>query len=125
METPWTRARKTKSELQEQRIGQMEGGKKQNNSGRIWRWKRDNVLHSFLIEARTTTDGSYRIDKKEFLQIRRQAFQTPPGLLPGMQIDIQELQLITIELGPFQDLNVRCMELEALVAKYERERGLP
>jgi Zn finger protein HypA/HybF involved in hydrogenase expression len=32
-----------------------------------------------------------------------------------MQIDIQDLQLIAIELGAFQDLNVRCMELEALV----------
>jgi hypothetical protein len=67
---------------------------------------------------------SYRIEKKEFLQIRKQAFQTPPGLLPGMQIDIQDLQLIAIELGAFQDLNVRCMELEALVEKYERELGL-
>jgi hypothetical protein len=83
MDTPWTRARKSKSELQEARIGDMEGGKKQNNSGRIWRWKRDGILHNFLIEARTTTDASYRIEKKEFLQIRRQAFQTPPGLLPG------------------------------------------
>jgi hypothetical protein len=124
METPWTRARKTKNELQESRLGNMEGGKKQVNSGRFWRWKRDGILHSFLIEARTTKDGSYRIEKKEFLQIRRQAFQTPPGLLAGMQIDIQDLQLIAIELGAFQDLNVHCMELEALVARYERERDL-
>lgn len=121
MQTPWTRARKTKSQLQEERNGQMEGGKKQNNSGRIWRWKRDNQLHNFLIESRTTDNDSYSISRKEFLQIRREAFQTPPGLLAGMQIDICELQLIAIELGAFQDMAVHIMELEAQLQQYERE----
>lgn len=118
-ETPWARARKTKSQKQERRLAEMEGGAPQVNSGRLWRWKRDARLHNFLIEARTTDKDSYRIEKKEFLSMRKEALQTPPGLLPGMQIDIQELHLMAIELSAFQDLNVRLIELEALLEKAE------
>jgi hypothetical protein len=112
MDTPWTRARKQRSEKQESRIGKMEGGRKQVNSGRFWRWKRDGILHSFLVEARTTEVESYRIEKKEFQQIRKQAFQTPPGLLAAMQIDIQDLQLMVTELSVFQERELRLVELE-------------
>jgi hypothetical protein len=115
METPWSRARRTRSSKQEGRIGKMEGGSKQVNSGRLWRWKRDGILHEFLIEARTTEAGSYKISGDEFLKIRREGLQTPPGLLPGMQIDIQDLSLMVIELSAFQDLYVRLLELEARV----------
>ncbi len=90
----------------------MEGGSRQVNSGRLWRWKRDARLHNFLIEARTTQHDSYSISFKEFQDIRRQAFQTPPGLLPAMQIDIKGLRLIAIELQAFQELNLRLIELE-------------
>jgi hypothetical protein len=113
MDTPWTRAKKTRSARQEQRIGEMEGGSQQVNSGRLWRWKRDGILHNFLIEARFTEAESYRIDKKEFLQMRKQAFQTPPGLLAAMQIDIGDLSLIVTELAAFQDRELRLIELEA------------
>lgn len=99
----------------------MEGGRKQVNSGRLWRWKRDAVLHEFLIEARTTKNRSYRIEKDEFLQIEREAKQTPPGLLPGMQIDIQGLQLITTRLSDFQDREMRMRELEANVEALMKE----
>jgi hypothetical protein len=120
-ETPWARAKKTKSQKQEQRLADMEGGKPQVNSGRFWRWKRDAVLHNFLIEARTTDKESYRIDKKEFLSMRKEALQTPPGLLPGMQVDIQELHLMVIELNAFQDLNMRVIELETRMEKMEED----
>jgi hypothetical protein len=120
METPWTRARKSKHELQEARLGQMEGGERQVNSGRLWRWKRDGKLHNFLIEARTTDKASYSISKEEFLKIRKEAFQTPPGLLAGMLIEIQDLRLVAVEEGAFQDSMLRLFELEALVEKYER-----
>jgi len=123
METPWIRARKSKSELQEQRLGKSEGGKKQVNSGRFWRWKRDGILYDFLIEARTTEKASYRIDKNEWLDIRKQAFQTPPGLLPGMQIDIQDVQLLVVELAAGEGMIKRLLELEALIERYERETG--
>lgn len=95
----------------------MEGGEKGVNSGRTsWRWKRDGKLREFLIEARTTDAGSYSISKKEFLHIKREALKTPPGLLPGMQIDIQELQLLAIEVTAFEDLFA---ELVALRARLE------
>ena len=116
-ETPWSRARKTKSQRQEERLGKMEGGRQQPNSGRFWRWNRDAVLHDFLIEARTTDAGSYRIEGEEFKQIKKQAISTPRGLLPGMQIDFPGLYLMVIELSAFQDLNMRVLELEALLEK--------
>ena len=124
-ETPWLRAKgKTKSQRQEERLGKMEGGSKQVNSGRLWRWKRDARLHNFLIEARTTDAGSYRVERKEFLDIRRQARQTPPGLLPAMQIDLGDLHLMVTELSAFQDAQMRIIELEAaLEDAREREAG--
>lgn len=120
-ETPWARARKTKSQRQEERLGKMEGGSQQTNSGRFWRWKRDAILHNFLIEARTTDAGSYRIDRKEFLEIRKEARTTPPGLLPAMQIDLGDLHLMVTELSAFQDAQMRLIELEGIVERLKEE----
>lgn len=118
LESPWGRAKtKTKSQRQEERLGKMEGGKKQINSGRFWRSKRDAVLHSFLVEARTTDAGSYRIEKQEFLDIKKQGLQTPPGLLPAMQIDLGELHLFVVELSAYEDLQMRLIELETLLER--------
>jgi hypothetical protein len=111
-ETPWARAKKTKSQRQEERLAKMEGGRPQVNSGRLWRWKRDAILHNFLIEARTTDKESYRIEKKEFQQMRKDAMQTPPGLLPAMQIDMGDVHLMVCELQAFHELNMRVIELE-------------
>lgn len=126
-ETPWLRAKKTKSQRQEERLGDMPGGKKQINSGRFWRSKRDAVLHNFLVEARTTEAGSYRIEKKEFMAIKKQGLQTPPGLLPAIQVDLDELHLIVTELSAFQDREMRILELEAQIERLEdaaeREAG--
>jgi hypothetical protein len=120
MQTPWDQARrKTRSMRQEERLGQMSSGKAQVNSGRHWRWKRDGIVHEFLIEARTTEADSYRIERKEFLDIQKQALQTPPGLLPGMQIDIGSgatgISGMFIRTQDFQDMYVRLIELEELV----------
>lgn len=119
METPWSRARKQRHELQENRIGRTPGGEKSVNSGRIWRWKRDGKLHEFLVEARTTQAESYRIERKEFLNIRREALQTLPGLLPSMQIDIRELSLLLIQLKDFNDLYSELLQLREKVGYYE------
>ena len=89
----------------------MEGGETGVNSGRFWRWKRDGKLWEFLIEARTTEANSYSIQRDEFLAIEREAKQTPPGLLPGMQIDIRNLSLMVIRLNDFQQME---LEMEAL-----------
>lgn len=96
----------------------MPGGEKQVNSGRFWRWKRDGKLREFLVEARTTEKRSYAISKDEFSLIRIEALKTPPGLLPAMQIDIQDLSLVVIELTAFQDLYA---ELIALRGQIEKE----
>ena len=120
-ETPWARAKKTKSQKQEERLGKMEGGQPQVNSGRFWRWKRDAKLHNFLIEARTTDAESYTIKKREFLDMRKEALQTPPGLLPAMQVDIQELHLIVCELQAWHDLNMRVIELETILEKHAED----
>jgi len=99
----------------------MEGGKRQVNSGRFWRWKRDGTLREFLVEARTTEKGSYSITKSEWNDIRKEAFRTPPGLLPAMQIDIQDVRLLTMELSAFQDLYVELISLRGKVENIDRE----
>lgn len=94
METPWARANaQRKSRRQEQKIGAKPGGSKQVNSGRHWPFKRDNRLNGFLVEARTTEAGSYRVEKKEFEKLVNDAIQTPPGLLPAMAVDLGGLEL--------------------------------
>jgi hypothetical protein len=97
MDTPWSRANsQRKSERQEQRIAAKPGGKKQVNSGRHWPYKRDNRLNGFLVEARTTDAGSYRISKEEYEKLINDAILTPPGLLPGMAVDLGGLELFII-----------------------------
>lgn len=130
LSTPWERARKRRSQKQEERNGNLVGGSKQLNSGRIWRFKRDNKLWNFLVESRTNEKAgadTYRISRKEFLQIEQEAFQTPPGLLPAMQIDIQELQLFVMRLTAFQQLFERIISLEAEIELLKgggREAGM-
>ena len=117
MDTPWDRAAgKTKSERQEEKISKLPGGGKQVNSGRsTWTSKRDNTLgrvFRFLVEARTTDKQSFTFKKREFLDLRKQAYQTPPGLLPMMQIDVGELELALIQLKDLQEIQTRMLDLE-------------
>jgi hypothetical protein len=120
METPWQRAKvKTASQRQEERNGRMPFSSKQPNSGRFWRWKRDGIVWNFLVEARTTTAGSYRVDKEEFQKVRREAITTPPGLKPGMQIDLGELQLWVMELPDWEAVYTRLVELESRLGEQE------
>jgi len=77
------------------------------NSGRIWRFKRDGRIHDFLIEARTNEKPgakSYRIEKAEFLELRREALTQPGGMKPGMQVTIDDLDLMVIELSVFTEM---------------------
>jgi hypothetical protein len=125
LESPWDRATKSKSVRQEESLSKLQGGRKQINSGRTtWTSKRDNILgriYTFLVEARTTDRGSYRIEKKEFLELRKNAFQTPPGLLPMFQIDIQDLSLVVLELKDMEEFQTRMLDLETKL----NERILP
>lgn len=87
--TPWQKVTTGKrAQRQEERNGRLPGGSKQLNSGRQWFSKRDNRLGGFLVETRTTERGSYAIQRTEFEQITREAFGSPPGQLPAMQIDL-------------------------------------
>jgi hypothetical protein len=113
MNTPWSRARKLRTAQQEKKLGQMEGGSQQINSGRFWHSRRDAKLFDFLIEARTTEAESYRIQKEEWIQIRKDALREPLGLKPAIQITIGDLDLVVIELDHFQDMNIRLVALEA------------
>jgi hypothetical protein len=118
LETPWSRARKLRTAQQEQKLGQMEGGSQQINSGRFWHSRRDAKLFNFLIEARTNenpTVKSYRIERDEWLEMRKDAYREPPGLKPAMQITIQDLDLVVIELDDFRDMNIRLIALEAML----------
>ncbi len=122
MERPWIRARKQRSQLQEEGIGRLEGGSKQINSGRTsWRSKRDNRLWDFLIEARTTETNSYRIERDDFKKLERESAQTPPGCLPGMQITIRDLELIAFRLNDFQDFMIELEGLRERIRKAEAQ----
>jgi hypothetical protein len=127
MDTPWDRAAKTKSEKQEEKISRMPGGSKQINSGRsTWTSKRDNILglvFKFLVEARTTDKKSYRVDKQEFLDLRKQAFQTPPGLLPMMVVDIDGLVIAVVELKDMNEIQTRMLDLEEKIHARDEEDG--
>jgi hypothetical protein len=126
VDTPWQRAKGiTAHEKQERKIGKMQGGQKQVGSGRIWRWKRDGRLFTFLVEARTTTKGSYSISASEFKKIQKEALQSPPGLLPSMQLDIQDVSLMVIRLVDFDELYTRMLDLEAQLAKDTEDSRLP
>jgi hypothetical protein len=102
LEPPWKDKAKPRHQRQEERLGRS-GGVTHPASGRIWRFKRDGRLFDFLVEARTTEKGSYSISYNEWLTIKKEALMTPPGLMPGMQIDIQDVSLMVIELPVFQE----------------------
>jgi len=97
LDTPWKKAKKTRSQLQEESLG--ERGKLQINSGRTsWRSKRDaQIYNRLLVEARTTQSGSATIHYREWKDLRRQAAQTPPGLLPAFALEIQDLRLLVLD----------------------------
>jgi hypothetical protein len=102
MDTPWKQANKQrKARREEERVGKLPGGSKQVNSGRHWFNRRDNTLCGFLVETRITNSGSYSINKDEFEKITREAFSTPPGMLPAMMVNIQGLKLIAIRQEDF------------------------
>lgn len=112
MITPWEKAVQERHKRQEKRLGQMPGGRHGVNSGRFWRFKRDGKLYEFLIEARTTEKRSYSISYDEFQSLTREAYKTPPGMVPGMQVEILDLNLMVIRLTDFQAMQQRLMELE-------------
>jgi hypothetical protein len=116
LQTPWTRARKLRYEIQEQRLNDLPGGQKGINSGRLRPFKRDGRIYDFLIEARINQKPGAKtatISKQEFQELRRQALVQPGGMKPGMQITIDDLDLMVIDLRDFTDMYNLLVELSA------------
>lgn len=116
MSTPWERAKKQRYEKQEQRTARMPGGRAQVNSGRIWSSLRDAKIDSFigrlLVDNKSTEAGSYTVKKSDWLDLRKDANRTPPGCLPALQIDIQDIHLMTFELATWDQLVEYVLTLE-------------
>ena len=114
---PWKQARANqKSARQEKKLAAEKGGRQQVNSGRLWWSKRDVRLNGFLVEARTTESASYTISKVEFAKLTRDAFGTPPGQLPAMQLDFdgpEPMRLFVMRLEDHQYFMERIAMLEA------------
>lgn len=117
--TPWERATKSKSKLQEERTSRMKGARPQVNSGRIWSSLRDNKLTSFiglfLIDNKTHDDPekrSYTIKYDEWKDLRRDANRTPPGCMPALQVDIQDVSLLVIEVGAWEEIQRYVLDIE-------------
>jgi hypothetical protein len=94
LEVPWKQAKEKQAyQRQEERLSSSPGARAQVNSGRTWFSKRDVRQNGFLIEARTTQAGSYTIKEAEWEKISKDSFGQPPGLLPAMQVDLNEHHL--------------------------------
>lgn len=112
LDPPWKNKLKSRNQQQEQGLQVTHPA-----SGRLWRWKRDGRFYDWLIEARTTEAGSYTIKRDEWQDIKRQALQTPPGCMPAMNIEIQDVSLIVVERDTFEELFNELVSLAALAGK--------
>jgi hypothetical protein len=116
MTTPWERAKEVRYVKQEKRTAKMPGGRPQVNSGRIWSSLRDAKISSFigrlLVDCKSTEAGSYTISEADWLALKKDANQTPPGCLPALQIDIRDVHLMAFELSTWDALVEYVMNLE-------------
>lgn len=116
LKTPWERVREQPYAKQEKRTAKKPGARPQINSGRTWSSLRDVIQDSplgrILIDNKTTEASSYRITREDFMALKRDANRTPPGCLPGLQIDIQDLRLMVIEDGLWDEILNYIRELE-------------
>jgi hypothetical protein len=126
--TPWDESKKRKSQRQEERTAKMPGARPQVNSGRTWSSLRDVKLSTFfgvvLIDNKTTENPenrSYRLTRDEWLELRRDAGRTPPGCMPALQIDIQDVHLLVFELGMWDAMVEHVTKLEIQIEELQRE----
>lgn len=103
-------------QIQEERLNSLPGGQKGINSGRLRPFKRDGRIYDFLIETRINQKPGAKtatISKQEFQELRRQALGQPGGMKPGMQITIDDLDLMVVDLADFTDMYNYLVELSA------------
>lgn len=121
LKTPWQRAKETRSQKQEKGFAKRTGARPQINSGRVWSSLRDVTLNSFLgkllVDNKDTESGSFTIRKDKWEELKRDANRTPPGCVPALQVDIQDLHLLVIGLSTWDEAMEHIMYLEGLVAK--------
>jgi len=97
MDTPWKRRdARRRSKRSEEEVGRLPGGSKQVNSGRNWNSRRDAKLNEFLIEVRDTDNDTYKLSRKEFERVVKDALMEPPGYLGAMRISLQGYPLIVM-----------------------------
>ena len=85
----------TEPERQERKIARRLGGKQQPRSGAgPWR-KHDVDLGNFLVEAKQTAAGSYRLTVKEWEVLRKRARME--GKLPMYHIEMGGRRLLVVE----------------------------
>jgi hypothetical protein len=122
--TPWDRAKeKTESKSHKQERTFARGrGRQQPNSGRRWHSPGDVMLDTFIgrimVDNKTHDDPekkSFRIIYDEWMKLRSQAMRTPPGCVPALQIDLQDLHLFVMELGLWDEIISHIMMLETSV----------
>lgn len=111
--------RRKRSKKQEKRWAEKVGGKVQPASGATPFAKGDvragskEFLESFLWELKYTDKGSYRISLKGWDKIRREAYLSEGGQLPGFKVEFSKhdypslprpLRLVILEEGDFLSL---------------------
>ena len=94
----------------------MAGGRP-GESGRLWSSLRDNKLTSFigmfLIDNKTHDDqAEHSLKYHEWKELRRDANRTPPGCLPALQIDLQDIRLLVMEVDTWDEITRYVMDLE-------------
>lgn len=119
MKTPWDRVTKPKYAEQEKRTAKKHGARPQVNSGRTWSSLRDvkqaSPVGHLLIDNKTTDAESYRVTKADFKALIRDANRTPPGCHGALQVDIQELRLMIVQEGLWDEILNYIRYLEAVV----------
>ena len=128
--SPWERAKKSRSLRQEERTARKRGARKQPNSGRTWHSKGDVTLDSFLgkllIDNKTNEkpeNKSYRLDKDDWLVLRRISNRTPPGCHPVLQVDLQEIHLMVFEESLWDEIVSYVIHLEETIKRLEGGNG--
>lgn len=127
MKTPWQRATDPDYVKQERRTARKRGARPQINSGRTWSSLRDVKVNSplghILIDNKTTEAKSYTITKDDFNALIRDANRTPPGCQAALQVDIQDLRLITLTEAFWDDVLDYIRLLEARLDDAQKDDG--
>lgn len=131
METPWDKAKKTRSQKQEAYPERrVKGAQKQPNSGRGTFRKGDSTVRSFigrcLIDHKTHDDPekvSYTLTARSWRKTQADARITPPGCHPLQQIDLQDLHLMVMETDLWHEIEEFVVQLQVENERLKRDRN--